>query len=349
MDEVDALAEQFESQHQSGASGGNTKRGGNSSRGGRGGRGGGGGGGQSREVGLSRALSSLLRHNAESAGIRLDAEGYAPLDRVVRSSNPTPLPPFPFSLQQQETGTDPATRQLQWPRIRSLAPSVAELRSVVATNDKQRFSMKPNPATNAPPDETSDDPSHWLVRANQGHTMASVASAAGLHAPVTLEAGNVPEVVVHGTYFCFWPAIVASGGLSRMGRNQVHFASGLPGSAAGVVSGMRKDAELLVYVDVRRSLEDGALAWWVSENGVVLTEGDADGVVPLRYFSEVVGRTMDVGTLWRDGERVADLPAGIKGKIPFGKGPQGRGRGGGGRGRGSGRGGGRGGPAAGAS
>lgn len=42
------------------------------------------GGGQSREVQVSKALSKLLRHQADSANIKLDDEGYAPLDRVVR-------------------------------------------------------------------------------------------------------------------------------------------------------------------------------------------------------------------------------------------------------------------------
>jgi hypothetical protein len=46
---------------------------------GRGGR----SGGQGREVQISKALSRLLRHQAENAGITLDSEGYAPLDRVV--------------------------------------------------------------------------------------------------------------------------------------------------------------------------------------------------------------------------------------------------------------------------
>ena len=52
-----------------------------SSRSSRGGRRG--GGGQSREVQVSKALSKLLRHQAENAGIKLDGEGYAPLNRVV--------------------------------------------------------------------------------------------------------------------------------------------------------------------------------------------------------------------------------------------------------------------------
>ena len=63
-------------------SGGGTGR---NSRGRRGGGGGGGGGGK-RQVLISKALSTLLRHQAQSAGIVLDAEGFAPLDKVVGSS-----------------------------------------------------------------------------------------------------------------------------------------------------------------------------------------------------------------------------------------------------------------------
>ena len=57
-----------------------------SRRGGRGdgrGRGGAGGRGEGRMVQISKALSRLLRHQAENAGIKLDEEGFAPLDQVV--------------------------------------------------------------------------------------------------------------------------------------------------------------------------------------------------------------------------------------------------------------------------
>lgn len=46
----------------------------------------GGGGGANREMVLSKALSRLLRHQAVSAGIQLDREGYAALDKVVSLS-----------------------------------------------------------------------------------------------------------------------------------------------------------------------------------------------------------------------------------------------------------------------
>jgi uncharacterized membrane protein YgcG len=61
--------------------GGKKSRSGGGGGGGRGGRGG--GGSQNREVLVSKALSKLLRHQAENAGIKLDAEGFAALDEVV--------------------------------------------------------------------------------------------------------------------------------------------------------------------------------------------------------------------------------------------------------------------------
>lgn len=134
-----------------------------------------------------------------------------------------------------------------------------------------------------------------------------------------------------------------------MGRTHIHFSTGLPGEKEKVVSGMRNDAELLIYIDIKKSLEDGKTLWWVSENGVVLTEGDESGVLSPKYWSKVVGRKeRECGILWEGGEKVMDLPEALKSrKAPFGKGglPKSRGhhergRGSGGRGgRGRGRGG----------
>jgi 2'-phosphotransferase len=88
---------------------------------------------------------------------------------------------------------------------------------------------------------------------------------------------------------------------------------------------MRADAEILIYIDIQKSLEDGALQWWLSENGVVLTEGDENGLVPTKYWKLVKGRRQDVGILWEDGVEVAELPQSVRGrKAPSGKGPKGK-------------------------
>lgn len=108
-----------------------------------------------------------------------------------------------------------------------------------------------------------------------------------------------------------------------MSRTHVHFSTGLPDSPSNVISGMRSDAELLIYVDVEKSLEvpESGMTWWMSENGVVLTEGDAEGKVPMKYWKLVKGRReRDCGVLWEDGVEVAELPGNLKGrKAPMGK------------------------------
>ncbi|KAF4465460.1 tRNA 2 -phosphotransferase 1 [Fusarium albosuccineum] len=268
---------------------------------GNGGRGrgrGGGGGGQGREVQISKALSRLLRHQASNAGIQLDGEGYAPLSSV-----------------------------LAWGPLRSLGVTLADIQSLVTSNDKQRFTLKPNPSTNPSLSTTSTSLADYLIRANQGHSI-KLESDAHL-APITVDAGNIPARVLHGTYFYFWPRIVETGGLKPMGRNHVHCSTGTP--EEGVVSGMRKDAELVIEIDVEASLTEG-IKWWMSDNGVLLTEGDEQGVLSSKFFKLVTGRLVDVGVLWQDGEKITDLPSGLKLRPPFHKGPRGGGGGRGGRG-----------------
>lgn len=105
-----------------------------------------------------------------------------------------------------------------------------------------------------------------------------------------------------------------------MSRNHIHFSKGLPEDTdKDVISGMRNDAELLFYIDVQKSMADG-VAWWISDNGVVLTEGDKEGRIGPKYWKKVVGRKGGVGTLWEDGKEVAQMPEGVQGKkVPIGK------------------------------
>jgi 2'-phosphotransferase len=212
---------------------------------------------------------------------------------------------------------------MKWPRLKSLQITFADIKTAVTDNAKQRFSMKPNPALKSTPDPNSEEPSDWVIRANQGHSIAI--ESAALLVPITLEAGNVPDIVLHGTYYAFYQPIIETGGLKKMTRNHIHFSTGLPEDKQGVISGMRSDAELLIYVDIRKSLEDGVL-WWISENGVVLTEGDENGVLGTKYFQRVEGRRQDVGVLWQDGEQMGELPAALRNKKPpIGKGQRGKG------------------------
>lgn len=194
--------------------------------------------------------------------------------------------------------------QLSWKRLSALDVTLEELENVVATNDKQRFTMKPNPNPDLPrpmspkhmPSATSpNDPSRYLIRASQGHTL-NVADEQLLK-PLIATDVDCPAVVVHGTYPSVWPQIEHSGGLKPMGRKHIHFARGEPpklpplnantqptriADDAEVVSGMRRDASVLVWVDVKGSMQAG-IRWWQSDNGVILTTG-VDGLLPLKWI-----------------------------------------------------------------
>jgi 2'-phosphotransferase len=95
---------------------------------------------------------------------------------------------------------------------------------------------------------------------------------------------DVPPVVVHGTYHRAWQSIKHQG-LSRMKRNHIHFAPGLPGQD-GVISGMRGSCQVLIYINMKKALEDG-LKFFRSSNNVILSPGDVDGYIKPLYFDKV--------------------------------------------------------------
>jgi 2'-phosphotransferase len=204
--------------------------------------------------------------------------------------------------------------------------------------------------------QESVDPADYLIRANQGHSIK--VDSEGLLTPITEEAGNVPDTVIHGTDGSAWRLILKGGGLRSMGRNHIHFASGLPAGfkplvsstgsteekeAAPVISGMRKNSSILIYIDIHAALAAG-IKFHISENGVILTEGNADGLLPYEFFKTVEKRSQDGGVIMRDGT----LPEGVvvdveewkkemsetggKGKRGGRGGRGGKGGGGGGRG-----------------
>lgn len=81
-DAAEALAEQFEGRSHGGEGGnGGKKGGGKQSK--SAGAAPSANGGKNREKQISKALSRLLRHQALNAGIVLNKEGYAPLEKVV--------------------------------------------------------------------------------------------------------------------------------------------------------------------------------------------------------------------------------------------------------------------------
>merc|ERR1712228_332356 len=108
----------------------------------------------------------------------------------------------------------------------------------------------------------------------------------GLLTPLQLD--QLPEKCVHGTYLRHWPSILRrgllAGGLSGQSRRKhVHFISTDVVDGGGIISGLRSNCEVAIYVDLPRAIEAG-IPFFVSKNEVILSPG-RDGTIPTEFFS----------------------------------------------------------------
>lgn len=158
------------------------------------------------------------------------------------------------------------SRLLNHPRIKTHRASEEEVEKIVAENDKKRFSI-----------EVREDGKKYIC-ANQGHSLALVAE----ENLVPLSYEDMPQVVYHGTFRKRLDAIKESGGLSRMQRNHVHFTSNAEWSHLGI----RKTCNVLIYLDMEKCRETG-LKFYKSANGVILTPGNEEGMVPCECFKKI--------------------------------------------------------------
>ena len=304
-----------------------------------------------REVQVSKKLSWLLRHGAEKEGLKLGVGGYVNLadllaNRMLKSAH-VMFEEVKHAVSNNEKkrfglihlAGDDSNRRIDLSEVdvpaggkdeeiaketqgTDIIHSRSPIQGVAAAN--QGASATEEAVANA-----DTDPSHYLIRANQGHSIKLI-DTSDLLIPITIEAGNLPPTVVHGTRHEVWPSILGSGGLKPMNRNHVHFATGVPeqlrakvskvGAAdkstavttlaetetktPSVISGMRISSTVLIFLDLRKALGRG-IKFFMSENGVVLTEGDDNGVVPVELFERVEEKGGQV--LVENGRVVAEL------------------------------------------
>ncbi|XP_072277574.1 tRNA 2'-phosphotransferase 1 [Pyxicephalus adspersus] len=142
--------------------------------------------------------------------------------------------------------------------------SLNDIERVVRSNDKQRFMLR------------SSEPEGKLeIRANQGHSLKVEVDLSPLGT-------ELPPHAIHGTYLRHWPSILHCG-LSRMKRTHIHLSTELPGEGNNVISGMRRDCEVAIFIDLPKAIADQIPFLW-SANRVLLTPGNADGVLLPKYF-----------------------------------------------------------------
>ncbi|CAN7103426.1 unnamed protein product [Brassica rapa subsp. narinosa] len=189
---------------------------------------GGGGGGKDRIDALGRLLTRILRHMATELRLNMRGDGFVKVGDLLQLNLKTS-----------------ANVQLK-------SHTVDEIREAVRRDNKQRFSLV-------------EENGELLIRANQGHSITLLLYCLCLSVQ-TVESEKLlkpilsPEeapVCVHGTYRKNLESILASG-LKRMNRLHVHFSCGLP-TDGEVISGMRRNVNVLIFLDIKKALEGLAL------------------------------------------------------------------------------------------
>lgn len=163
---------------------------------------------------ISKFLSYVLRHAPETIGLRLDPNGWAEIDELVSKSKKAGKR---FDLDT--------------------------LRTVVAENDKQRFTLSENGRR---------------IRAAQGHSVA---------VDLALKASEPPALLYHGTASRNLDAIFAEG-LKAGRRQQVHLSLD-PETARKV--GERHGKPTVLSVDAVR-MHVAGFTFSRADNGVWLTD-----------------------------------------------------------------------------
>merc|ERR1719195_1353680 len=172
--------------------------------------------------------------------------------------------------------------------------TVDDLTSTVQNNDKKRFA-------------TALFDGELFVRAVQGHSIEAVDDGALLRT-LGPDDPDLPLVCAHGTYRRHLSRIaeegLLAGGPSRF-RSHVHCVPYDP-SDERIISGMRRNCEVVLYLDLRRALRDG-VPFFMSSNGVLLSPG-IGGVIPAQYVQGVWDMHQKVWEDWALGRLAKEDP-----------------------------------------
>ena len=226
--------------------------------------------------------------------------------------------------------------------MRDLGVSFEELQELVQSNDKQRFHLL------CIDESTKTLPEAWLIRASQGHSIPTITSTALALTPVTAEnapqmivhgtyysawplilqsGGLKPMTRGHVHFAAGLPEKVRVAAAKAAKRKVGTGATGGDDVERGdeaaeeggeeivndagreeVISGWRLSSQLLIYINVSKALEREDLKWWRSANGVILSEGNEQGLVPLDVFERVVDRKGALGIIWENGQALKEVP-----------------------------------------
>merc|ERR1712115_271064 len=140
---------------------------------------------------------------------------------------------------------------------------------------------------NCPKQRFAIDLENDRIKANQGHTIKLSDEALRILSVQEITS-NFPNIV-HGTYYKSLELIMKRG-LNKMARTHVHFTANDKVDGNQVISGFRKDCEILIYLDIEKisaAIQNETLSFQISDNNVILCAGDAEGYVDKQYFWKV--------------------------------------------------------------
>lgn len=167
-----------------------------------------------RHTRVSRFLSLILRHQPELVNLSLDQAGWANVNQLLKG------------LRQS-----------------GIKLSLEELKEIVRTNEKRRFSF------------TRD---YKYIRANQGHSV---------EVQLDLQPTSPPTTLFHGTAKHFLPSIFKEGLLKKK-RHHVHLSDR---RSSAVEVGKRHGYPIVLQIDAGKMEREG-FEFYLTENGVWLVE-----------------------------------------------------------------------------
>ncbi|KAH8820886.1 putative tRNA 2'-phosphotransferase 1 [Xylogone sp. PMI_703] len=259
-----------------------------------------------REVTIAKALSFVLKRTiqeGEEEGIEerlvADSEGWVDCDDI-----------------------------LEHPNISALVVTLTELQSVAAPHSsKSKFTIRLSHSSSP----ESKDPSDFQIRLTpvapkdaSSETSASSTSPETKLTPLTTDSENLPDLVVYETSYANYPLILASGSIKRAG-GQAHLSFSSitvdeEGAEIRTPAPTSSSGDVSIYIDLPALISTkSTITWQLTEAGTVITEGDADGSIPRKFWKKAIARRPDIGVLYEDGEIRKEIPVGLRGKGQRGK------------------------------
>jgi putative RNA 2'-phosphotransferase len=171
---------------------------------------------------ISKFISLVLRHSPETIHLNMDKNGWVYICELIDNAN----------------------------KYKHLKLTVDLIKTVVETNDKQRFKI-------------SDDGKR--IRANQGHSIT---------VNLELACKIPPDILYHGTSTRFLSSIMKDG-LKSMKRQYTHLSQT---EKIALTVGKRHGNPIVLRIDAKKMYEEG-YKFYLSENKVWLVEE-----VPVKYI-----------------------------------------------------------------